>query len=221
MAPYIFPSIIWTLQVPWEEKQPNNMMLPPPNFIPPNTVCGIITKKFDLASSDQTTFSQKFTDSNEPWWACMEAVAVECIAYCFLCDNCTCCLQVLLELFLSGPWLLGYSSDCPDQKSCEELLCVALMEEWWSFHLWIMVSMVLTETFRSCEIWSCETCKFHLWCSATILLRRSWESCLPLLILRCLYTCIQRWVSLFLTYKHAPTQLAQVGGRTTFLFCLS
>ncbi|XP_051540008.1 uncharacterized protein LOC127432698 [Myxocyprinus asiaticus] len=38
-------------------------------------------------------------------------MAVECTAYCFLCDDGTCCLQVFLELFPSGPGLLGYTSD--------------------------------------------------------------------------------------------------------------
>lgn len=41
----------------------------------------------------------------------MEVMAVGCITYCFLCENCNCCPQVFLELFLSGPWSLGYSSD--------------------------------------------------------------------------------------------------------------
>lgn len=79
--------------------------------------------------------------SNMPflqWWSlpggsCMETMIVECITYCFLCDNCTRRLQewplALLTVFPTA-WL--------------EMLQGApvwgpFMMESYSFHLWIMV----------------------------------------------------------------------------------
>src|SRR4029434_3242361 len=38
-------------------------------------------------------------------------MAVDCITYCFLLNNCTCLFQVFLKLSTSGPWLLDNSSD--------------------------------------------------------------------------------------------------------------
>ena len=48
-------------------------------------------------------------------------MAVECIAYCPFCHSCTCCLQVFLELFPSGPWLFGYSSKYPSDSLIRNL----------------------------------------------------------------------------------------------------
>ena len=72
MAPFIFPSMTWSLPVPRDEKQPHAMMFPPPNFtvgivlfgwcaVPflLQTWCVVWQPKSSiLVSSDQTTFSQ-------------------------------------------------------------------------------------------------------------------------------------------------------------------
>ena len=72
MAPFIVPSMIWSLPVPWEEKQPHTMILPPPNFtvgivlfgwcaVPflLQTWCVVWQPKSSiLVSSDQSTCSQ-------------------------------------------------------------------------------------------------------------------------------------------------------------------
>ena len=56
--PFILPSIVWSLPVPYAEKQPHTMMFPPPNFTvgmmysaicPPNMVCIMASKEFKFA----------------------------------------------------------------------------------------------------------------------------------------------------------------------------
>lgn len=134
----IFPSIIWILPVPWEEIQPNTMTLPPPNFtvfmvflrsyaepLLLQTVCGIIGQKncpvwlqhilpvihrlFQmLCSKLQTSFNvlmDVFLGQHawrRWWWKALPIVSsVTAVLW----------TKVFLELFPSGPWLLGYSSD--------------------------------------------------------------------------------------------------------------
>ena len=74
ISPFILPSIIWSLPVPYAEKQPHTMMFPPPNFtvgivflgwcaVPflLQTWCVLWHPKSSiLVSSDQTIFSQYF-----------------------------------------------------------------------------------------------------------------------------------------------------------------
>ena len=58
---FFLPSIIWSLPVPYAEKQPHTMMFPPPNFTvgivflgwwcaisPPNMMCAMTSKEFNF-----------------------------------------------------------------------------------------------------------------------------------------------------------------------------
>lgn len=85
-----------------------------------------------------------------PGWACMKSVAMECIPYCCLGNNCTSCLQIFLELFPSG-----YFSD----KSSDSLIRYFARGSYeWPVDGVVLLPlvdngrMVCTWIFRSCEI---------------------------------------------------------------------
>ena len=136
-------------------------MFPPPNFTVGMVirvgvmVCSIIAKNVSFCliwptphTSDPHAFpnavwqtsnelQHAFASVMESW---MEIVELECIAYCFLFDSCTCFFKIFLEALLC--------SYCVLILSLPVIIWGApmwgwLTVEWCFFHLWIMAPVVL------------------------------------------------------------------------------
>ena len=141
-------------------------------------------------------------------------MAVECTAYCPFCHSCTCCLQVFLELFPSGPWLFGYSSKYPSDSLIRNLARSSCA---WPVDGGVML-LPLTDNAPNGAYWKIQ----KLWntsvansipisCFATIWLRRSWDSSLLLPIIRCLLcgTLVTKKKP-FIAHQYILTQLTLI-----------
>lgn len=180
---------MWSLPVPFAEKQPYTMMFPPPNFTVGMVFLGWCAVPFllqtwcvlwhpnsyILLSCDHTIFSQYFTGFFKccaanfeqastyfffqqwslAWWACIQAMAVECITVFFETTVPTNCKsfwsspQVVLGswttllIILFTP-LSEILRGAPDRGK--------FIVKWLSFHFRIMAPTLLTGTFRRLEM---------------------------------------------------------------------
>lgn len=133
------------------------------------------------------------------WWSFL---GWSCITYRSLFDDCTCCFQVFLELFL---WLEVLSRSS----------CVSSVNS-------VVMFLPPTDNSPNGAHKNIEELRNLLVTSSTGMLRRSWESSLRHPTTKCflynslvkndLFTCIQRSVTFFqsvivLTYQHVLSQL--------------